>query len=110
MNNKGQALVEFILILPIMLFLIIGMTDIGNVLIKKHHLENDLNYIVELYQNDNHILIEEYKHKKNIDIKITKIDEFTTIEVSSNVDINTPFINLAIKNPLLIKTSMTIKG
>ena len=37
-NNKGQALVEFIIILPIFLLLIISVIDFGNIISKKYFL------------------------------------------------------------------------
>ena len=42
MNKKGQALVEFILILPVLLLIIIGMIDIGNIFLSKYDLNKDL--------------------------------------------------------------------
>ena len=35
LNNKGQSLVMFILIIPILLFVLIIVADIGNALIQK---------------------------------------------------------------------------
>ena len=51
MNKKGQALVEFILILPVLLLIIIGMIDIGNIFLSKYDLNKDLENVVNLYQN-----------------------------------------------------------
>ena len=48
--NKGQALVEFIIILPVALLLVLGVIDFGNIIYKKYTLENDLNTVVDLYQ------------------------------------------------------------
>ena len=42
MNKKGQALVEFILILPVLLLILMAMIDIGNIFLKKYELENSL--------------------------------------------------------------------
>ena len=39
MNKKGQALVEFILILPIFIFILLAIVDIGKINIMKSHLE-----------------------------------------------------------------------
>ena len=36
MNKKGQALVEFILILPVLLLILMAMIDIGNIFLKKY--------------------------------------------------------------------------
>ena len=38
MNKKGQALIEFILIMPIFLILIMSLIDVGNIYIKKYEL------------------------------------------------------------------------
>ena len=35
-NNKGQALVEFIIVLPILLLIIISIVDFGNIISKKY--------------------------------------------------------------------------
>ena len=59
-NNKGQALIEFILILPILLILTIGIFDLFNIQNKKYELANDLDYISELYINNKENEIEEY--------------------------------------------------
>jgi len=40
LNNKGQSLVMFILILPILLLLFVIVIDIGNALINKQELDN----------------------------------------------------------------------
>ena len=50
-DNKGQALVEFVLIVPILIFILLALIDIGNVIINKYKLEDNLSTIVELYLN-----------------------------------------------------------
>ena len=47
MNKKGQALVEFILVLPILLLIVISMIDIGNIF-EKFDLNNDLETVATL--------------------------------------------------------------
>ena len=51
-NNRGQALVEFIIILPVFLLLIISVIDFGNIISKKYSLENDLDIISDMYKNN----------------------------------------------------------
>ena len=41
MNNKGQALVEFIIVAPILLLIFVALIDIGNIFLKKYDLNND---------------------------------------------------------------------
>ena len=47
MNKKGQALVEFILILPVLIFIILALVDIGKLNVMKMHLEGVLNNVDE---------------------------------------------------------------
>ena len=50
MNNRGQALVEFVIILPILIFTCLAVFDLGNIIVKKYALENDLDTIVNMYE------------------------------------------------------------
>ena len=63
-DNKGQALVEFIIILPIFLLLIISVIDFGNIISKKYSLENDIDTIYDLYKNEEYQNIDEYAKEK----------------------------------------------
>lgn len=40
MNKKGQALIEFVLILPIFLMILFVIVDFGNLLYSKNKLQN----------------------------------------------------------------------
>ena len=40
MNKKGQALVEFVLILPVLIFILLAFIEIARLMIMKNHLEN----------------------------------------------------------------------
>ena len=52
MNNKGQSLVTFILIIPIILLIVLALYDIGNMALLKNELRN-ISYIVLDYGLDN---------------------------------------------------------
>lgn len=52
MNNKGQSLVLFVLIIPILLLVIIGVYDIGKMSLLKSELD-DINNIAIDYGLDN---------------------------------------------------------
>ena len=47
MNKKGQALVEFILILPILILILLLVIDMGRLMIMKNHLESVLSNVKE---------------------------------------------------------------
>ncbi len=104
MNNKGQALVEFVMIIPIFLFLVLGMIDFGNILYQKYHLENDLDVIVELYKENKQPEIDNYLLLNNINLDYGQENEFKIIELSKRVVINTPGLNLILKEPYYVIT------
>jgi len=82
-NNKGQSLVLFVLILPLLLFVFILTYDVGNMILSRRTLDN-INYIAINYglshmeeesleenirdlinRNDNKIVINNYKIEEN---------------------------------------------
>ena len=104
MNEKGQALIEFVIILPILLFLILMIFDFGNMFYKKSQLENDLDFIVELYQDNNMEEINNYVNNNNLVINYNNVGEFVIIELSKQVSIKTPGLNLIFKEPYYVIT------
>ncbi|MBR6113227.1 MAG: pilus assembly protein, partial [Bacilli bacterium] len=52
LNNKGQALVMFVLIIPIILLVLVLIYDIGNALYEKNRMSNT-NYLATEYALDN---------------------------------------------------------
>ena len=50
-NKKGQALVEFILVLPVIILLIFVVFDIGHIILAKNHLENVMSDCMEMHSN-----------------------------------------------------------
>lgn len=107
-NKKGQALVEFILIAPIFLIMIMSMIDIGNVIYKKYDLENELDYIVDLYRNNKLDEINYYSNNNEFIVNITQANEMTTIELNKNINIYTPFLNVVMSNPYKITVDRVI--
>ena len=51
MNNKGQSLISFVLIVPIILLILFMVYDIGNMVLLKGQLDN-INYLVIDYGLD----------------------------------------------------------
>ena len=89
MNNKGQALVEFVLILPIFIIILFTIIDFGTIINTKNTLENDSIDIVELIKKDEDI--EKIKSLyKNINITITIDNNYKRISLEEPVKINNP--------------------
>ena len=73
MNNKGQTLVLFVLILPIIIFIMLLVIDVSNMVITKQEL-NNINKMVLNYGLD---IIEE----ENIDRKLEEL-------INKNISVN----------------------
>ena len=98
MNRKGQALVEFVLILPVFILILFAIVDFGTILSKKNELENDSIDIVLLINNGTNI--DEIKSKySDLDIDLKDVDKYTEIKISKNINIITPGLNLIFGNP-----------
>ena len=107
MKNKGQALVEFIVILPILLLIIMGITDFGNILYKKYTLENDLDYVVDLYRNQDIYKINEYAKENDFNVSYNT-SSVTTITLNKKVNVNTPLLNNILGKKYEIKVERKI--
>ena len=107
-NNRGQALIEFIIILPIFLLLIISLVDFGNIFIKKNSLENDLDIIVSLYKDDKTDDIKDYALKNNLDVAVSNDGKFKKIIVKRNVKITSPLLIIPFGTTYRITTEKDI--
>lgn len=108
MDKKGQALVEFVIIMPIIMMIIFIIIDFSNVFYQKNNLENTTNDIVRLRENGKS---NEYIQKSMPkDIKISYIPENNNIklEVTKNIKLITPFSSMFFKSPYQIKTERVL--
>lgn len=108
MKNRGQALVEFVLIVPVFLMILLAVIDFGTIFHTKYTLQNDLDLITNLYKEQKEDDYLNYALNKKLQLDITKNNNYTTIEVSKNVKINTPLLDKALKSPYTVKESITI--
>ena len=106
-NNKGQALVEFILILPVILAILLVLIDLGKIFNEKNTLENTSIDIIELYKNGKSI--DEIKNKY-LDINITTNieDNYITIKLKKEIEIITPGLNIFLDNPYPIEVERVV--
>ena len=111
-TNKGQALIEFVLILPIFLMLFLGIIDFGNILYQKNHLENVMVDVVDMISTDltfNEVKnnIDNYYNSK-LKLTITSEGKNTFINLSTVVNIYTPGLDLIISKPYKVETNRVI--
>lgn len=105
-NNKAQALVEFVILLPIFLMILFIIIDFANVFYNKNHLEGTLDEIVDLVENSKESQISDVIDDEKYEIRVN--DNKKTIVVSKDVKLITPVADLFFKNPYTIETERTI--
>ena len=93
MNNKGQALVEFVIIMPVFIFAFLAVFDMSNIIFKKYSLENELDTVVSMYENGNEIELENYVKSINAKVKYENNANYNEITLSKKVNVITPIIN-----------------
>lgn len=98
MNKKGQALVEFILILPVILILIFSSIDVFFLVMEKNNLNSVLNDEIELLINDKIDVDTMKKDLKEYNVKTKKDGRYLTIKISKKVKWISPVTNMILKN------------
>ena len=97
MNKHGQALVEFIIILPILLLLLLGMVDFGRIILSKIHLENVMNEVMELEEDKIENFLKEDK-EYNITYQI-EYNQYKKIILKTKLELMTPGLKNILHNP-----------
>ena len=109
MNRKGQALVEFVLILPIFILILFSVYDIGMIIYNKNVLESTSNDVILMLTNDSDI--DEIKSKYNdITIVINDDGKYYNITLNKKIDILTPGLNLVLGSPYNVEVERVIKS
>lgn len=106
MKDKGQALIEFVLILPVILLILLYIIEFGRITLKKQQLESNMDLIVNLYEEKKQQELNTYISNNNIIINYNKQNDLTTIEIKQNIKSNMPLINRIMGNT--ITTQRTI--
>lgn len=107
MNRKGQALVEFVLILPIFLLILFAVIDFGMILSKKNELENISVDVVSMIKNKDDISeIKKLYPDTTIDIK--EEGEYIRVIIYVNIDVMTPGLNRVLGDPHKVEVERVI--
>lgn len=118
-NRKAQALIEFVLILPILIMLLFGIIDFGNIFVTKSNLENKINdaYNVLKRSTDSTTLYDDIVNEvnqgsdKDIKVELSFDSEKSTVMVVLKKDIKTitPGLNLILGYPYTVRTERVIE-
>lgn len=107
MNKKGQALIEFILIMPVLMIILMSLIDVGNIFIKKYELNSNLQTLEIMYQkndtqniilfiSNNDLLLDE-----NID------NDLITISLKKQIKINAPILSNILGKTYTVEANKT---
>lgn len=101
-NNKGQALIEFVLILPVLLLLILGCIDLGRIIIKKSELENKVTDKLTIWKQTKFPIneLKESLKDENTTVNIIKNEKtkLITVEVEEKITWLTPIVSNILDN------------
>ena len=108
-NNKAQALVEFVIILPIIMMVLFIVIDFSNIFYQKNHLEGIVNDVVEYKENGkSNKYIRNAINDDKITISYKPLGDKLNIRINKKINLITPFSSLFFDNPFVIKTERTI--
>ena len=98
MNRKGQALIEFVLILPVFLFLLFAVYDFGMIFTTKNKLESSTADIINLYKEGKNV--DELKViYRDLVISFEDDTDYTRVVVKDKIKLITPGFNRIFGNP-----------
>lgn len=110
-SKKGQALVEFIIILPVTLMLIFCIIDFGRVISLKSDLEGKTSDITTLYESGKTLEeINMVMDNKDVKIKIDETGEYTKINVSKKIKPITPGLSYILSDVFNVSVSRVVRN
>lgn len=102
-NQKGQALIEFVLILPVIILLIFGFIDLGRIVLENNRLESVTTMVINKYKEtkDYNAVVQciEDLGYKNIDITIKREDNVLKVTLNKKINIMTPGLDSILSDP-----------
>ena len=107
MNRKGQALIEFVLILPVLIFILFAVIDFGMIFSTKNTVENDSLDIVSLFKNGTSIDEIRKIYSEN-DIRISNDGEYYVFKITTSINLITPGLNKILGDPYIINVERII--
>ncbi len=114
-NEKAQALIEFVLILPVLIMILFAIIDFGTIMITKSELENKLSDAVDALKNTIEIdelypNVQKSINDKNIKTELSFNNEtnYVTIKLSKEIKTITPGLNLIIGYPYNAKVERVV--
>lgn len=107
-NSKGQALVEFILILPVFLMILFLVIDFGRFWYLKNNLENVSTDVVLMLRNGDTMDDVSNRYKDISVSKSTYEEDYYKIVISQDMEVFTPFLSNLVDSIFKLETERII--
>lgn len=104
-NERGQALIEFLMIVPILFLIIMAVFDFGNILYHRYELENQVDFVANLYEEEKQEELDSYLSKHNLIIEVNRETDYQVIYIKKKISITTPGLGKILGDPYSISTS-----
>lgn len=117
-NQKAQALIEFVLILPVLIMFLFSIIDFGTIFIRKSELENKINDAYEAAKSSTDVstlysniesAINKDNNKYSLELTFDNESDYMNIKLISEVKTITPGLNLIIGYPYKVTVERVIK-
>lgn len=99
MDKKGQALVEFIIVMPVLLLLLLAVVDYARILQTRSSLESVMEDVVT---------IEDYQLPENLSLSSKEEPGEKNYHLRKKVELYSPFLTVIMDNPYTVEVTRTV--
>ena len=111
-NRKGQALIEFVIILPILILLIFSFIDLGRIILENNRLENLTTNVISRYEkNKDYEEVLNYMRElgyDDVELSIKKDGSTMKVKLEKEVNLITPGLDSVLGDPFNVKTERIV--
>lgn len=110
MNKKGQALVEFIVLIPFVVYIIMGIVDFTLIFNAKNNLEFKMTKVVDYYMLDEKSKIDDYLSVDEVGVSFSEKNSgnYTKLELDKKYHFLTPGLGKILGSPYHIKVERVV--
>jgi len=111
-NQKGQALIEFVIILPVIVLLIFSFIDLGRIVLENNRLEGLTTTVINKYEEVNDYgevanYIESLGYD-DVELSIIKEEDLLTVKLIKKIETITPGLSNVLGNDYSVSVERTV--